>query len=144
MAKALSDGGASLQSDSIEGAETEIEDLLVEPAHWFAPGGFEDPHGEICDNTVDGLQEAALRGDLCLLRKYIRAGSTPPVNAPLHVARGDEYLTLLHVIASKPGLPNSAQILVQLIKANANPNARSTLGSTPLAAAIAVPQTLLG
>lgn len=132
MAKALSDGGASLQSDSIEGAETEIEDLLVEPAHWFAPGGFEDPHGEICDNTVDGLQEAALRGDLCLLRKYIRAGSTPPVNAPLHVARGDEYLTLLHVIASKPGLPNSAQILVQLIKANANPNARSTLGSTPL------------
>ena len=40
--------------------------------------------------------QAALRGDLCLLRKHIRR-SAPPVNAPLHAARGDEYLTLLHV-----------------------------------------------
>lgn len=42
------------------------------------------------------VEQAALRGDLCLLRKHIRR-SAPPVNAPLHAARGDEYLTLLHV-----------------------------------------------
>lgn len=127
--KAWSDA-ASLQS--VEGSiedDTEIEDLLVEPAYWLASGAGDD--SEKFDDSVDGLQEAALRGDLCLLRKHIRR-SAPPVNAPLHAARGDEYLTLLHVIASVRSLPNGAQILQELVEAKANPNARSTLGSTPL------------
>lgn len=110
--------------------DTEIEDVVAQPAHWFAPGGLGDPDGDLQDTSVDGLQEAALRGDICLVRKYIMAEA--PVNAPLHVAGGDEYLTLLHVIASIPGLPNGLHIVAELIQAQANPNARSTLGSTPL------------
>ncbi|CAJ1373545.1 unnamed protein product [Effrenium voratum] len=111
-----------------------LHDLLVrqdaEPAHWFAPGGLADPEEELEEVSLDGLHEAALRGDICLVKKHIDAGA--PVNAPLRVAGGDEYLTLLHIIASKPDLPNGPQILFLLAQGKANPNARSTFGSTPL------------
>mmetsp|Transcript_43318 Transcript_43318/g.101152 ORF Transcript_43318/g.101152 Transcript_43318/m.101152 type:complete len:1175 (+) Transcript_43318:52-3576(+) len=120
-----------LRRRSSNGPRTEDATLTcAEPAHWFAPGGLRDPKNHLHSVSVDGLQEAALRGDICLARKHIQAGV--PVNAPLRVAGGDEYLTLLHVISSRPNLPNGAGIAVDLISGKANPNARSTLGSTPL------------
>jgi len=105
-------------------------EFAVEPAHWKSPGGIGDPDKELPRLSVDDLQEAALRGDCRLVQRLIQAGV--PVNAPLRVVGGDEYLTLLHVLACHPDLPNGIPIACELIQAKANPNARSTYGSTPL------------
>eukprot|EP00931_Biecheleriopsis_adriatica_P074954 TRINITY_DN48921_c0_g1_i1.p1 TRINITY_DN48921_c0_g1~~TRINITY_DN48921_c0_g1_i1.p1 ORF type:complete len:1294 (+),score=252.21 TRINITY_DN48921_c0_g1_i1:64-3882(+) len=102
----------------------------AEPSYWRSPGGAHDPSEPLLRASVDGLQEAVLRGELHVVAKQIAAGA--PVNAPLRIAGGDEYLTLLHVIACKPALPNGIQIALQLIDAHASPDARSTLGTTPL------------
>lgn len=116
---------------STRGSRSERASLLpTEPAHWYAPGGLRDPEGQVHSISVDELHEAALRGDIQLVRKFIEAGA--PVNAPLRVAGGDEYVTLLHVISARRTLPNGPGIAYELIYGKANPNARSTLGSTPL------------
>ncbi|CAE7600323.1 dnc [Symbiodinium natans] len=115
------------------GSRSERASLLLaesEPAHWFSPGGLRDPAGQVHGISVDDLHEAALRGDIQLVHKFVEAEA--PVNAPLRVAGGDEYLTLLHVISARPTLPNGPGIAYELIYGKANPNARSTLGSTPL------------
>eukprot|EP00930_Biecheleria_cincta_P039866 TRINITY_DN27363_c0_g2_i1.p1 TRINITY_DN27363_c0_g2~~TRINITY_DN27363_c0_g2_i1.p1 ORF type:complete len:1273 (+),score=213.54 TRINITY_DN27363_c0_g2_i1:72-3821(+) len=102
----------------------------VESPYWLAPGGLGNPDANPHRVCVDDLQEAALRGDVQLLLRQIQEGV--PVNAPLSVIGGDEFLTLLHMLACKPDVPNGAQIVCELMDAKANPNVRSTLGSTPL------------
>lgn len=86
-----------------------------------------DVEGRVCN---DDLQEAALRGDLEFMRRLIEAGAS--VNAPMRSEGGDEYMTLLHVLASKPELPGGAHILAEAVKAEADLNARSSSGTTPL------------
>lgn len=81
----------------------------------------------------DDLQEAALRGDLGLARRLVLAGAS--VNAPMQPESDSEYMCLLHILASKPELPNGARIIMDIIQGKANLNVRSSLGTTPLARA---------
>lgn len=106
------------------------KNLPVEVSHWKAPGCPEDQEKPVCFAGVDEIQEAALRGDIGLVLKQIKAGA--PVNTPLRVVGSDEYLTLLHILACKPDLPNGARLAGKLIEARADPNSQTTLGSTPL------------
>jgi ankyrin repeat protein len=78
----------------------------------------------------DDLQEAAMRGDPGLVRRLIHAGAS--VNAPMVLEYEDEIVTLLHVLALKPEVPNGTRIIGEIVKANADINARSSTGSTPL------------
>jgi len=107
------------------------------------------------------FQNAALKGDLEQVRAMLRSGVS--VNAPMRCAKGamrsddeepaprimckgfapfdlsetpeevTEFATLLHVLASRPELPNGVEIIGEVIAARADLNARSSLGSTPLA-----------
>lgn len=81
----------------------------------------------------DDLQEAALRGNIPLMQQLIRAGAS--VNAPMRPESSDEFMCLLHILARKPEMPNVIQVISEVIKARANLNVRSSLGSTPLACA---------
>jgi len=83
----------------------------------------------------DDLQEAALRGDLGLVRRLIHAGAS--VNAPMRPECDDEFMTLLHILTLKPEMPNGTRIVAEIIKTQANLNARSSLGATPLICACA-------
>jgi len=78
----------------------------------------------------DDLQEAALRGDAGLVRRLVQASAS--VNAPIRGECDDEYMSLLHVLALKPAMPNSGCIITEVINGGANLNVRSTFGSTPL------------
>eukprot|EP00933_Yihiella_yeosuensis_P036762 TRINITY_DN30550_c0_g1_i1.p1 TRINITY_DN30550_c0_g1~~TRINITY_DN30550_c0_g1_i1.p1 ORF type:complete len:1390 (-),score=196.92 TRINITY_DN30550_c0_g1_i1:177-4346(-) len=102
----------------------------LEPAYWKARGGTRDPESQPKRYSSDDLAEAALRGDLVLLKKQIAAEVS--VNTPIRVTGDDEYLTLLHILACKPQVPNGISVMIELIKLKANPNARSSMGSTPL------------
>eukprot|EP00930_Biecheleria_cincta_P034238 TRINITY_DN23676_c0_g1_i1.p1 TRINITY_DN23676_c0_g1~~TRINITY_DN23676_c0_g1_i1.p1 ORF type:complete len:1278 (-),score=198.67 TRINITY_DN23676_c0_g1_i1:81-3914(-) len=106
------------------------KNLPLEVSHWKAPGCPDDQEKSDFFVSVDEIQEAALRGDVSLVLKHIKAGA--PVNTPLRVVGSDEYLTLLHILACKPDLPNGARLAGELIEARADPNSRTTLGSTPL------------
>jgi len=90
------------------------------------------PVGKVSDQD---LQEAALWGDEALVRYLICAGSS--VNAPMRVDSpdGDVFMTLLHVLSSRPELPNGKEVLSELVRQKANINARSSIGSTPLSRA---------
>jgi len=83
--------------------------------------------------THDDLQEAAMRGNVPLMRQLIRAGAS--VNAPMRPESDDEFMTLLHIFAMKPELPNGIQVISEIIRGRANLNVRSSLGSTPLSCA---------
>mmetsp|Transcript_27170 Transcript_27170/g.84521 ORF Transcript_27170/g.84521 Transcript_27170/m.84521 type:complete len:1158 (-) Transcript_27170:109-3582(-) len=102
---------------------------LVSP-HWRAPGGQREPNGVPPRVCSDDLQEAAMRGDLGLVRRLIQAGAS--VNAPIRALGDDEYMTLPHMLSSKPQIPNGTRILAEIVESTANPNARSSLGCTPL------------
>lgn len=83
--------------------------------------------------AVDDLQEAALRGDLRLAEKLVASGAS--VNAPLRPDNDTEFMCLLHVLASKPELPQCRKIMYEVIRWRANLNVRSSTGSTPLSRA---------
>lgn len=102
----------------------------LQPTHWLAPGGMRAPHQELVRLCPDDLQEAALRGDVSLVRKMIQAGIS--VNTPIRALGDDEFLTLLHVLACRRSITNGVRILAELLKSEANPDVRSSLGSTPL------------
>lgn len=78
----------------------------------------------------DDLQEAALRGDLGLVRRLVHAGAS--VNAPMVLESEDEIMTLLHVLALRPEIPNGTRIIGEIIRASVDINARSSTGLTPL------------
>jgi ankyrin repeat protein len=127
---------------SSEGSETLTESLLghswVEEKNgpvfgrssWLAVGGALVPEKDLVRVSNDDLQEAALRGDLGLVRRLIHAGAS--VNAPMRPEADEEFLTMLHILASKPGMPNGTRIIAEIILSRANLNARSTTGCTPL------------
>jgi len=100
---------------------------------WFAVGGAHDPSSALVRVANDDLQEAALRGDLGLVRRLIHAGAS--VNAPMRPESDDEFMSLLHVLALKPEMPNGARIMAEVVSRGANLNVRSSLGSTPLGCA---------
>mmetsp|Transcript_19710 Transcript_19710/g.34987 ORF Transcript_19710/g.34987 Transcript_19710/m.34987 type:complete len:1287 (-) Transcript_19710:14-3874(-) len=102
----------------------------IKTPHYWAPGGTNDPDGKLLRCGADAIQEAALRGDVCLVARQVEAGA--PACAPLIVSGSDEYLTLLHVLACRPSTPNAARVGEELIKGKADVNARGTLGSTPI------------
>jgi ankyrin repeat protein len=89
--------------------------------------------------THDDLQEAAVRGNIPLIRQLIRAGAS--VNAPMRPESDDEFMTLLHILAMKPELPNGTQVISEIIRGRANLNVRSSLGSTPLSCACSTKHT---
>jgi ankyrin repeat protein len=82
--------------------------------------------------TDHDLQVAALAGDVELVRRLIGEGTS--VNAPMRCndPDGDTFATLLHVLSSRPDLPNCTEVLNVIIKVKANLNGRSSTGSTPL------------
>jgi len=102
----------------------------LQSPHWRAPGGTRDPDGQPQRVCSDDIQEAALRGDLGLVRRLAQAGAS--VNAPLRAMGEEEYMTLPHVLACKPEIPNGTRILAEIVESMANPNVRSSLGTTPL------------
>jgi ankyrin repeat protein len=88
------------------------------------------PPDELTRVSNDDLQEAAVRGDLGLVRRVIHAGAS--VNAPLVLESQDELVTLLHVLAIRPEVPNGTRIIGEIMRQNADINARSSSGLTPL------------
>jgi ankyrin repeat protein len=110
------------------------EALSVHPRNkktsWFSPGGLGAPELEPLRVSNDDLQEAALRGDVGLVRRLIHCGAS--VNAPMQPESSDEFMTLLHLLASKPEMPNGTRIVNAVIRAAADVNARSSTGLTPL------------
>lgn len=97
---------------------------------WLAKGGVHDMGSPLARISNDDLQEAALRGDSCLVRRLIQAGAS--VNAPIRGECEDEFMSLLHILALRPAMPNSSCIIAEVINGGANLNVRSTFGSTPL------------
>jgi len=81
----------------------------------------------------DDLQEAALRGDLGLVRRLIHFGAS--VNAPIRPESEDEYMSLLHILACKPEMPNGTRIISEMLTRKAGINVRSSVGATPLSCA---------
>lgn len=109
------------------------EEPLLPCEAWLAVGGVHDPGAPLVRVANDDLQEAALRGDLGLVRRLIHAGAS--VNAPMRPESDDEFVSLLHVLALKPEMPNGSRIIAEIINRGANLNVRSSLGSTPLSCA---------
>eukprot|EP00927_Polykrikos_kofoidii_P000488 TRINITY_DN10179_c0_g1_i2.p1 TRINITY_DN10179_c0_g1~~TRINITY_DN10179_c0_g1_i2.p1 ORF type:complete len:892 (-),score=158.13 TRINITY_DN10179_c0_g1_i2:229-2904(-) len=107
-----------------------LESSLPPAPVWVATGGQRRPDAMVKRISQDDLMEAALRGDVGLARRLIEGGCS--VNAPLRPFYEDEYMTLAHVLASKPELPNCTRILAELLHRAADVDARTTLGSTPL------------
>lgn len=88
--------------------------------------------------TSSKLHAAALRADLDLVRKMIGAGAS--VNVPIGPMKqsgsdNDLFVTLLHVLGGKPSLQRGVEVMTEIARGKANLNARSSLGSTPLARA---------
>lgn len=81
------------------------------------------------------LHEAALRADPDHVRRMIDNGAS--VNVPISCddPDGDVFVTLLHVLSSRPDLPRGVEVMAEIARGKANLNARSSLGSTPLARA---------
>eukprot|EP00929_Paragymnodinium_shiwhaense_P013084 TRINITY_DN120941_c0_g1_i1.p1 TRINITY_DN120941_c0_g1~~TRINITY_DN120941_c0_g1_i1.p1 ORF type:complete len:1209 (-),score=303.22 TRINITY_DN120941_c0_g1_i1:173-3799(-) len=100
---------------------------------WLAVGGGEDSNVELVRVSNDDLQEAALRGDVALVRRLAAAGAS--VNAPLRPENTDDFMTLLHVMAAKQNLPHGPLMISELLRMQANVDAQSTFGLTPLACA---------
>lgn len=108
-----------------------------------APGGHEELLGESGEEPVPpdmpginrALQSATLEGNPEVVRKLICMGAM--VNAPISCSDedGDVFVTLLHVIAGQPGLKKGKEVLTEIAHGKANLNARSFMGSTPLARA---------
>jgi len=109
------------------------ERLPLRRHSWIAIGGGEERETPMLRVSNDDLQEAALRGDVGLVRRLVHEGAS--VNSPMRPENGDDFMTLLHILASKPDLPNSARLIAEVIRMKANLDARSTSGSTPLASA---------
>jgi len=97
---------------------------------WCAAGGLGAPDLPPTRVSNDDLQEAALRGDLGLVRRLILCGAS--VNAPMQPESMDEFMTLLHLLCSKPEMPNGTRIVNEVIRAAADVDARSSSGLTPL------------
>mmetsp|Transcript_46316 Transcript_46316/g.110241 ORF Transcript_46316/g.110241 Transcript_46316/m.110241 type:complete len:1169 (+) Transcript_46316:127-3633(+) len=100
---------------------------------------FDDLELESVDNgsalgllrvSNDDLQEAALKNDLGLVRRLTQAGAS--VNAPMRAECSDDFMSLLHVLAQKPQIPNGTRMMREVCRSKANLNARSTSGATPL------------
>jgi cAMP-specific phosphodiesterase 4 len=98
---------------------------------WIAVGGGNDLDTDVIRVTNDDLQEAALRGDIGLVRRLAKMGAS--VNAPMRPENDDNFMTLLHILAHKRELPNSGQMIIEVLELRANINGRSTAGVTPLA-----------
>lgn len=134
-------GGDTDGTQAAEEAPVELESTIAarcaaEPLpceSWFAVGGVHDMDSPLVRVANDDLQEAALRGDVGLVRRLIHAGAS--VNAPMRPECEDEFMSLLHVLALKPEMPNGSRIMAEIIHRGANLNVRSSLGSTPLACA---------
>jgi len=107
--------------------------IEISRASWLAVGGAYAAARELVRISHDDLQEAALRGDLGLVRRLIHSGAS--VNAPMRPESDDEFMTLLHILASKPEMPNGTRIIAEIVRNRANVNARSSIGSTPLISA---------
>jgi len=106
------------------------EPSLLPCENWLAKGGVHDMESPLVRVSNDDLQEAALRGDAGLVRRLVQASAS--VNAPIRGECDDEYMSLLHVLALKPAMPNTGSIITEVINGGANLNVRSTFGSTPL------------
>jgi ankyrin repeat protein len=78
----------------------------------------------------DDLQEAALRGDLGMVRRLVHAGAS--VNAPVVLESQDEIMTLLHALALRPEIPNCTSLIAEIMQIGVDINSRSFLGVTPL------------
>lgn len=108
-------------------------ELPMRRSSWVATGGGSDLSVSLARINNDDLQEAALRGDVGLVRRLTLAGAS--VNAPIRPESDDDFMTLLHILASKPELPNGPCLVSEIIKMRANLDARTTSGITPLALA---------
>mmetsp|Transcript_88117 Transcript_88117/g.247825 ORF Transcript_88117/g.247825 Transcript_88117/m.247825 type:complete len:1231 (+) Transcript_88117:2-3694(+) len=116
-----------------EKAGKELTATLPPDPQWLAIGGQRRPELPLRRICNDDIQEATLRGDVGLLRRLLDEGVS--LNAPIRPSCGDEYMTLLHVLASKPEIPNSTRFVREILHWRADVDAQSSFGASPLCCA---------
>eukprot|EP00929_Paragymnodinium_shiwhaense_P018833 TRINITY_DN13038_c0_g1_i2.p1 TRINITY_DN13038_c0_g1~~TRINITY_DN13038_c0_g1_i2.p1 ORF type:complete len:1235 (+),score=315.44 TRINITY_DN13038_c0_g1_i2:38-3706(+) len=133
------DGNKSVEKDELRqwysGVVKEIAGKKLEAEAppqpvWRSTGGHLLPHKAPKRLSNDDLMEATLRGDVVLVRRLVDAGVS--VNAPLRPLRDSEYMTILHILASMPVMPNGARIMAEVLHRKADVDVRSSFGSSPL------------
>lgn len=109
------------------GAEAELDKQIAD----YCDGQM------VLQATDKNLWRATVEGVPLVVRRLIDGGAS--VNAPFrnvdNVDTADKYVTLLHLVSSRPDMPHSCEILSEIIRGKANLNARSSVGATPLARA---------
>jgi len=123
-----SSGFDSTESEESDGLE-ELVRVPVRRASWVSKPVANDDDS-LLRITNDDLQEASLRGDVFLVRRLIDARAS--VNAPMRPEDDDEFMTLLHILARKPHMPNCTSVIAEMLRSKANLNVRSSFGTTPL------------
>eukprot|EP00929_Paragymnodinium_shiwhaense_P064314 TRINITY_DN32207_c0_g1_i1.p1 TRINITY_DN32207_c0_g1~~TRINITY_DN32207_c0_g1_i1.p1 ORF type:complete len:1331 (-),score=275.26 TRINITY_DN32207_c0_g1_i1:89-4081(-) len=108
----------------------ELDACLPPGPDWKAPGGQLAPSLPLTRISNDDLLEGVLRGDVGFVRRLVQSGAS--VNAPVQPHGHSEFMTLLHVLSCKPNLLNGAGLIEEIIRRQADLDALSTLGSTPL------------
>lgn len=111
---------ASLENH-VSSVGEDLQGLTEEPEEV----AFPHPPAPLVRVSNDDLQEAALRGDVELVSRLVSAGASP--NAPMRDGATNDFVTLLHVLASKP-----SSCAAEICRLRANLNARSSVGLTPL------------
>lgn len=111
---------------------TMVKSMSSEVAKSPSATVFRPPSKDAPKISDRDLQDAALAGDVDLVKHLIACGAS--VNAPMRCndPDGDMFATLLHVLSSRPDLPNCVDVLTEVVRMKANLNARSSTGSTPL------------
>lgn len=102
---------------------------------WLGVGGQRLPERPLLRVSIDDLQEATLRGDAGLLRRLVEAGAS--VNAPLRRFGEGIYMTLLHVLACQPELPNGPRMVQEVLRLQGDVDAQTSAGASPLLLACA-------
>eukprot|EP00927_Polykrikos_kofoidii_P032087 TRINITY_DN27434_c0_g1_i1.p1 TRINITY_DN27434_c0_g1~~TRINITY_DN27434_c0_g1_i1.p1 ORF type:complete len:1259 (+),score=188.78 TRINITY_DN27434_c0_g1_i1:231-4007(+) len=113
---------------NLRGRKMETQ-VLSDPV-WIAHGGQRNPSMPLRRVSTDDLYEALLRGDIGLTRRLVEAGAS--VNCPMRPNSSNEYMTVLHVLACLPKLKNCRDIMAELLHRDADVDARSSIGTSPL------------
>eukprot|EP00930_Biecheleria_cincta_P029080 TRINITY_DN2023_c0_g1_i1.p1 TRINITY_DN2023_c0_g1~~TRINITY_DN2023_c0_g1_i1.p1 ORF type:complete len:1370 (+),score=271.57 TRINITY_DN2023_c0_g1_i1:161-4270(+) len=119
----------SSESEGSSGSSEIKVSPAVRRASWVAAATSQDD-ATLLRVTNDDLQEASLRGDVFLVRRLIEANAS--VNAPMRPEESEEFMTLLHILARKPHMPNCTNIVAEMVMHKASVSARSSFGTTPL------------
>lgn len=107
--------------------------MLSEPSEGERPEGAESSFPAAAQ--AYNMYQAVLRTNVTLVQTLIDAGAS--VNMPVWNPDpdGDVFVTLLHVLSSRPEMTAARDVMTVIVRGRANLDARSSLGSTPLSRA---------